>query len=84
MFSGPANKVSRRQAVIKLRTTGDFYLMNEGRIPLYVDGKPILSGSKIKLKNNSVVEMAHLRFVFLVNQELITAVRTEAAKLMIS
>jgi len=28
--------------------------------------------------------MAHLRFVFLVNQELITAVRTEAAKLMIS
>jgi len=80
-LEGPAVKISRQQGLIKLQTNGDFMLANTGKRPIYVDSKPILgSGNCAKLYNNSVVEIAGLRFVFLVNQDLIAAVRTEALK----
>ena len=41
----------------------------------------MLGGNKWKLNNNSVVEIASLRFVFLINQDLITLIKTEAAKM---
>ncbi|XP_064465715.1 microspherule protein 1-like [Ornithodoros turicata] len=77
-LEGPAWKVSRRQGVIKLRNTGEFILANEGKRPIYVDSKPVLAGNKHRLNNNSVVEIAGLRFIFLINQELISAIRSEA------
>ena len=57
-LEGPAWKISRRQGAIKLRNNGDFYIANEGKRPLYIDGKPILTGNKQKLNNNSVVEVS--------------------------
>ncbi|CAB1315146.1 unnamed protein product, partial [Coregonus sp. 'balchen'] len=60
---------------------GDFFIANEGRRPIYIDGRPVLSGYKWKLNNNSVVEIAGLRFVFLINQELISLIKAEAAKM---
>lgn len=80
-LEGPAWKVSRRQGTIRLRNNGDFYLASEGKRAIYVDGRPILAGNKYRLNNNSVVEIASLRFIFLVNQDLINAIREEAAKL---
>ncbi|XP_007908189.1 microspherule protein 1 isoform X2 [Callorhinchus milii] len=80
-LEGPAWKISRRQGVIKLKNNGDFFIANEGRRPLYIDGRPVLSGNKWKLNSNSVVEIAGLRFVFLINQDLITLIRAEAAKM---
>ncbi|CAG2240024.1 INO80Q [Mytilus edulis] len=59
-LEGPAWKISRRQGVIKLFFTGEFFISNEGKRPIYVDGKPILGGIKQKLNNNSVVEKDHL------------------------
>ena len=56
-LEGPAWKISRRQGVIKLRNNGDFFIANEGRRPIYIDGKPVLNGTKQKLSNNSVVEV---------------------------
>ena len=56
-LEGPAWKISRRQGVIKLRNNGDFFVANEGRRPIYIDGKPVLNGNKQKLNNNSVVEV---------------------------
>ncbi|XP_078287503.1 microspherule protein 1 isoform X1 [Rhinoraja longicauda] len=80
-LEGPAWKISRRQGIIKLQNNGDFFIANEGRRPIYIDGRPVLSGNKWKLNNNSVVEIAGLRFVFLINQDLIALIRAEAAKM---
>lgn len=83
-LEGPAWKISRRQGAIKLRNNGDFYIANEGKRPLYIDGKPILTGNKQKLNNNSVVEISCLRFIFLINQDLINVIRTETQKLPVT
>jgi len=72
-LEGYAYKVSRRQAIIKLRNNGEFVFANEGKRPVYVDGNPVLTGNKLRLNHNSVVELAGLRFVFLVNQKLINS-----------
>ena len=40
-LEGPAWKISRKQGVIKLRNTGDFYIANEGKRCIFVDGKPV-------------------------------------------
>lgn len=80
-LEGPAWKISRKQGVIKLKNNGDFFIANEGRRPIYIDGRPVLGGSKWKLNNNSVVEIASLRFVFLINHELISLIRAEAARM---
>ncbi|KAM9410578.1 microspherule protein 1 [Pholidichthys leucotaenia] len=80
-LEGPAWKISRKQGIIKLKNNGDFFIANEGRRPFYIDGRPVLSGSKWKLNNNSVVEIAGLRFVFLINLELISLIKAEAAKM---
>ena len=45
-----------------------------------VNGKPIITGEMARLANNTEVEFCNLRFVFLINLELIEAIRTEAAK----
>ncbi|XP_034022717.1 microspherule protein 1 isoform X2 [Thalassophryne amazonica] len=79
-LEGPAWKISRKQGVIKLKNNGDFFIANEGRRAIYIDGRPVLSGNKWKLNNNSVVEIAGLRFVFLINLELISLIKAEAAK----
>ena len=70
-LEGPAYKVSRRQGSIKMKNNGEFVLANEGKRPIFVDGKPILKGSKIRLHNDSVLEIALLRFVFLINENVV-------------
>ena len=40
----------------------------------------ILRGASVKLSNNSVLEIAGLKFVFLINQDLIEAIRLEASR----
>ncbi|XP_013103576.1 microspherule protein 1 [Stomoxys calcitrans] len=79
-LEGPATKISRKQGTIKLRSNGDFFIANEGKRPIFIDGVPLITGNKTRLANNCVVEMSGLRFVFLVNYELINAIRHESAK----
>lgn len=57
-LEGPAHKVSRRQGTIKLRSNGDFFISNEGKRPLFVDGVPLLLGNKAKLNNNCTIEVS--------------------------
>lgn len=45
------------QAVIKLKGDGEYYVQNEGRRPVYIDGKPVVSGTKAKLQHNSTFEV---------------------------
>uniref|UniRef100_A0A182PHF0 FHA domain-containing protein n=1 Tax=Anopheles epiroticus TaxID=199890 RepID=A0A182PHF0_9DIPT len=82
-LEGPACKVSRKQGSIKLRSNGDFFITNEGKRPLYIDGKPLLCGHKTRLNDNCVIEISNLRFVFLINHVFINAVRQESAKMNI-
>lgn len=82
--SGPSFKVSRRQATIKMRAAGEFYITNDAKRPLYVDGKPVLNGNKAKLSNNAVIEMAEIRLVFVTNQQLVEHIRQGAAKLLVA
>ena len=42
-LEGPAWKISRRQGVIKLKNSGEFFIANEGKRCLFVDGKPVSS-----------------------------------------
>lgn len=72
-LEGPAHKISRKQALIHLNSNGDFIITNTGKHAFVVDSKPILGNlSSCKLNNNSIVEIAGLRFVFLINQDLIS------------
>lgn len=80
-LEGPSDKISRKQALIKLNSNGDFIITNIGKRPFHVDSKPVLGNvSCAKLFNNSVVEISGLRFVFLVNQDLLAAVRAQELK----
>ena len=71
-LEGPATKVSRKVAIIKLTNNGEFHLANEGKRPVMVNGTAVVMGEAAKFCN--------LRFDFLINTELIEATRTEAAK----
>lgn len=57
-LEGPAHKASRRQGTIKLRSNGDFFIVNEGKRPLFIDGAPLLQGSKGRLSNNTIIEVS--------------------------
>lgn len=56
-LEGPATKISRKQGTIKLRSNGDFFIANEGKRPIFIDGVPLMSGNKTRLANNCVVEV---------------------------
>ncbi|EDW19621.2 microspherule protein 1 [Drosophila mojavensis] len=79
-LEGPAAKISRRQGTIKMRSNGDFFIANEGKRAIFIDGTPLLNGNKTRLAHNCTVEISGLRFTFLVNYELINAIRQESAK----
>lgn len=57
-LEGPATKISRKQGTIKLRSNGDFFIANEGKRPIFIDGAPLLAGNKTRLANNCVVEVS--------------------------
>jgi len=57
-LEGPAWKVSRRQATIKCRAPGEFSINNDGRVTMFVDGQPLLTGQRTVLENNTVIEVS--------------------------
>ena len=57
-LEGAAHKVSRKQGTIKLRSNGDFFIVNEGKRPIFIDGAPIVKGNRTKLNNNNVIEVS--------------------------
>ncbi|XP_057815024.2 uncharacterized protein LOC131028707 isoform X2 [Cryptomeria japonica] len=61
---GRANKVSRRQATIRLREDGLFYLENHGRRAIAVNSCDIMSGQCIRLGSNCLIEIGGMTFIF--------------------
>uniref|UniRef100_A0A6G1SEW9 Microspherule protein 1 n=1 Tax=Aceria tosichella TaxID=561515 RepID=A0A6G1SEW9_9ACAR len=80
-LEGPAKRISRRQGMIELQSNGEFVIINTGRRPFYVDSQPVLEGGNCTvIHNNSVVEIDGLRFVFLVNLDLIAKLKQTASE----
>ncbi|EDV21072.1 uncharacterized protein TRIADDRAFT_30763, partial [Trichoplax adhaerens] len=67
-IEGPAWKVSRLHGYIKLKPDGTFHVKNEGRRPVYIDGKPVTTGSRSTLPNNCTFEVCGLKFIFLISK----------------
>lgn len=59
-LEGAAYKVSRKQGTIKLKSNGDFFVVNEGKRPIFIDGAPVVTGARTKLNNNNVIEVRKL------------------------
>ncbi|KXG39541.1 uncharacterized protein LOC8081094 isoform X1 [Sorghum bicolor] len=68
---GRANKISRRQAVIKMDESGSFHIKNIGKCPIFVNSKEIPSCKRINLNSDSLIEIKDMRFIFHVNQDAV-------------
>ncbi|XP_066396897.1 uncharacterized protein [Miscanthus floridulus] len=66
---GKANKISRRQAVIKMDDDGSFYINNTGKCSIFVNGKEVPCSKRINLMSDSLIEIRNLKFIFHVNHE---------------
>jgi len=69
-LEGPTWKISRRHGVIKMANDGKFFLHNQGRRPVFINGSPVVTGSSMQLQHNSALEICGLKFLFLINPEL--------------
>ncbi len=65
--AGDAGKVSRRQAFLAVRPDGQWVLTNTGRRPLHVDGRPLGQFEVATLQHLSLLELAGLQLLFMVN-----------------
>jgi microspherule protein 1 len=74
-LEAPAFKISRRQASIHLNGEGDFVLQNEGRRPVYVAGKAVVSGKSAKLQHQQILEVSNMSFLVLLNFSLVQSLR---------
>ncbi|CAN1124248.1 Microspherule protein 1 [Linum perenne] len=63
-IEGPANKISRRQAIIKMETDGSFILKNLGKSPMFMNGKELPSGQTASLISSSLIEIRDMAFIF--------------------
>lgn len=65
---GRDNKISRRQATIKMDMHGLFHLRNIGKYPIHVNGKEVLPKQSLILTSGSFIEVRELTFTFEINQ----------------
>ncbi|KAK1353013.1 hypothetical protein POM88_052851 [Heracleum sosnowskyi] len=54
---GRANKISRRQATIKMETNGSFFLKNLGKSSISVNGKAVGSEQSMHLSSSCLIEL---------------------------
>lgn len=69
---GRANKISRRQAVIKMDESGSFHIKNIGKCSLFVNSKEVPAKKRINLTSNSLIEIRDLRFIFDINKKAVS------------
>ncbi|KAJ6218300.1 hypothetical protein RDWZM_009457 [Blomia tropicalis] len=81
-LEGPSTKISRLQAIISLQQTGEFLMYNTGKRPIYIDSKPLLTDTSFQINHNSLIEFSSLKFMFLVNLELISKMRNEVLQVV--
>lgn len=65
---GRANKISRRQAIIKMDDDGCFHLKNIGKSSIFVNSKEVPVKKRINLSSSALIEIKDMRFIFDVNE----------------
>ncbi|KAI3451023.1 hypothetical protein Pfo_007688 [Paulownia fortunei] len=65
---GRANKISRRQAIIKMEADGSFFLKNLGKSSVSVNGMTVATGQLLNLSSSCLIEIKGMSFVFEINQ----------------
>ncbi|KAI3704528.1 hypothetical protein L1987_74751 [Smallanthus sonchifolius] len=68
---GRANKISRRQAIIKMETDGSFSLKNLGASSISLNGKEVAHGQVVALASSSSIEIRGMSFVFEINNKYV-------------
>ncbi|CAM8938400.1 unnamed protein product [Rhodiola kirilowii] len=61
---GCAQKVSRRQAVIKLEADGKFYIKNIGKRSIYKNNLEVATGQIVRLQSGNLIEIRRMTFIF--------------------
>ncbi|KAG6699352.1 hypothetical protein I3842_08G063400 [Carya illinoinensis] len=64
---GRANKISRRQAIIKMDNGGSFYLTNLGKCSISVNNKEVGPGQSLSLICSCLIEIRGMPFIFEMN-----------------
>uniref|UniRef100_A0A2P2J5L2 Uncharacterized protein LOC8273017 n=1 Tax=Rhizophora mucronata TaxID=61149 RepID=A0A2P2J5L2_RHIMU len=59
---GPANKISRLQALINMEGDGSFRLRNLGKSPIFLNGTEVATGKSSRLSSNSLMEVRNFLF----------------------
>ncbi|CAA7042618.1 unnamed protein product [Microthlaspi erraticum] len=67
--SGSELKVSRRQALITLKHDGSFEIKNLGKFSIWMNEKEIKHKEVVHLKNNSLIQIREMSFIFEVNEK---------------
>ncbi|KAL8123240.1 uncharacterized protein LOC141717409 isoform X2 [Apium graveolens] len=68
---GRANKISRRQATIKMETNGSFFLKNLGKSSISVNGKAVASEQSMRLSSSCLIEIKGMSFIFEINHKYV-------------
>ncbi|VDN04758.1 unnamed protein product [Thelazia callipaeda] len=68
---GPVATISRKQAILRAvrnedTKTLEVFLCNIGKPPMYVNGKTLLNGDKIRVFNNGLIEIAQIHLQLLI------------------
>ncbi|EXC35491.1 Microspherule protein 1 [Morus notabilis] len=66
---GRANKISRRQALIKMEEDGSFFLKNIGKSSIFLNGKEVAAGHRLCLSSSTLIEISGMSFVFEMNHK---------------
>nr|XP_011462484.1 PREDICTED: uncharacterized protein LOC101308412 isoform X1 [Fragaria vesca subsp. vesca] len=61
------NKVSRRQALIKMDADGSFSLKNLGKSSIFLNGREIATGKILNFASSNLIEIREMAFVFEIN-----------------
>ncbi|KAJ0550197.1 putative transcription factor interactor and regulator FHA-SMAD family [Helianthus annuus] len=68
---GRANKISRRQAIIKMETDGSFSLKNLGGSSIAINGEKVAHGEVVALASSSFIDIKGMCFVFDINDKYV-------------
>ncbi|CAH2067426.1 unnamed protein product [Thlaspi arvense] len=69
--SGSGTKVSRRQALIRLKQDGCFEIKNLGKFSIWINEKEVGHREVVNLNNNSLIQIREMSFVFETNEKAV-------------
>ncbi|KAM7250024.1 hypothetical protein ACFE04_021907 [Oxalis oulophora] len=77
---GPAQRISRRQAVIKLGSDGSFTLTNLGKNSVYLNGMEVQTGHVAILNPSSLIEIKDFSFIFEISRKCVARYLSQIAE----